>query len=581
MPEERVIQTSRSADLVTFTLLVEGQELSSQFQVKNIVVEKELNRIPWAKIIVLDGDPAAQDFPLSNQDLFVPGNEIEIKAGYHSDEETIFKGIVIKHQLKIQRAQSYLVVECRDKAVKLTVGRKSRYFYENRDSEIIEQIIEEYGIRKNIEETRVTHPELVQYNVTDWDFMIARAQANGKVCMVDDGLIEIKQPDNNQEELATISFGATLLDFDAEIDARNQFNNVTSFAWNPAGQNISEMEANIQPVISTGNLSTHSLAEVIGLENLKLKDGACLSEQILQEWANAKKQFNEFSKVRGRVKFQGIPNVKPGKKISLSGVGERFNGGVYISAIRHELTDGNWTVDAQFGLNPKWFSETNEINDVPASGLLAAVNGLQVAKVTQLADDPQGEDRILVRMPIIDMDDDGIWARIATLDAGNNRGSFFRPEIDDEVIIGFINGNPNDAIVLGMLNSSAKPAPLAATDENHEKGFFTRSQMKIVFNDDLKTMIFETPNGNKITISDDAGSIEIEDENGNKTTMNSDGITLESNADINITASGNVNISGTNVQVSANAEFKAEGSASAEVSSSGTATIQGSLVQIN
>ena len=191
MPEERTIRTSRSADLVTNKILVEGEQLSSTYQVINIVVEKEINRIPTAKIVLLDGNPASQEFELSNQDLLIPGKEIEIKAGYHSDEETIFKGIVIKHNLKIRSNQSYLIIECKDKAVKLSVGRKSKYFYENKDSDILDEIIDTYGLEKDIEATNVQHAELVQYNVSDWDFCITRAQANGKVCVVDDGKVTI------------------------------------------------------------------------------------------------------------------------------------------------------------------------------------------------------------------------------------------------------------------------------------------------------------------------------------------------------------------------------------------------------
>ena len=93
--------------------------------------------------------------------------------------------------------------------------------------------------------------------------------------------------------------------------------------------------------------------------------------------------------------------------------------------------------------------------------------------------------------------------------------------------------------------------------------------------------VLETPNGNKITVSDDTGSIELEDENGNKATLNSDGITLESASDISITATGDVKIEGTNVEIAANANFKAEGSGGAEVSTSAIAVLKGSLVQIN
>lgn len=582
MPEQRIINTSRSADLVTHKILVDGEELSKSFQVMNVVIEKEINRIPTARIVLLDGDAASQEFKLSNEELFIPGKEVEIKAGYHSDEETIFKGLVIKHNLKIRSSQSYLIVECKDKAVKLTIGRKNKYFYESTDSDIIEEIIGSYGLEKEVESTNVTHRELVQYNVSDWDFCVTRAQANGKVLIVNDGKITVKKPDFEQEAVETVSFGATLLEFDAEMDARNQFQKVSSYSWNAAGQEVLEIEANDPAVNLNGNISAGDLASVINLENLQLKNGGATPDVELQEWADAKILFNQLAKTRGRIKFQGIPEVKPDTIIQLEGVGDRFSGRVYISAVRHHIAEGNWTTDAEFGINPKWFTETFDINDQPAAGLMAAVNGLQVGIVTQLENDPDGEDRILVRLPIVDNSVDGIWARVATLDAGENRGSFFRPEIEDEVIVGFINGNPNDAIVLGMMNSSAKPAPIAATDDNHEKGFVTRSKMKFIFNDDEVSMTLETPNGNKMVISDADGGIKLEDENGNFIQMDSNGITIESASEINYKASNDMKMeSSTNLELKAGAQFKAEGSAGAEVSTSANAVIKGSIVQIN
>ncbi len=136
---------------------------------------------------------------------------------------------------------------------------------------------------------------------------------------------------------------------------------------------------------------------MIGLENLELKNGGAAPDVELQAWADAKLLFNRLAKVRGKVKFQGIPQVKPDMVIQLQGIGDRMNGKVYVSAVRHQITEGNWTVDAQFGMNPKWFSETADMNDVAAAGLVAAVNGLQIGIVTQLESDPDGEDRILVK----------------------------------------------------------------------------------------------------------------------------------------------------------------------------------------
>ncbi len=582
MNTSRSIATAQNPDLVTTTLLVNGEQLSAAYAVKSILVNREVNRIPYAQLIILDGEAASQEFELSNTDLFIPGSEIEIKAGYHSDEESIFKGIVISHGIKIRDAASALIVECKDPAVKMTVGTKSAYFYESTDSDIIEQLVANYsGLSADVEATNVTHKELVQYQTSDWDFMMLRAQANGKLGFVENGNIHIKEPNLSQEPEETVAYGATMLAFDGEIDARDQLKKITAYSWNAGDQQLIETEAANANVNLNGNLSKNELSEIINLDNLKLKHGGQLNTDQLQQWADAKAKIQELARNRGRVRFIGIPQVKPDTIIKLEGVGNRFNGNAYVTGVRHEIADGTWTVDAQFGLEPKWFSETYNVNSQPAAGLVAAVQGLQTGIVTQLEEDPEGEDRILVNIPIIDAASEGIWARVATLDAGDSRGSFFRPEVGDEVIVGFINNDPNYAVVLGGVNSSNKPAPLQASDDNHEKGFVTRSGMKLIFNDEKSSVTIETPGGRIVVIDDDAEEIKIDDAGSNSIILNTGGIEISSSADINIKASGDLNLEGTNVNIKANAEFKAEGGAGAELSTSAVAVLKGSLVQIN
>ncbi|WP_374175103.1 type VI secretion system tip protein VgrG [Flavobacterium tructae] len=581
MNNSGVIQTSQSADLVTYKILIEGEELSKTYQVKSIVVQNEVNRIPMAQIVLTDGEASERDFKLSNEDLLIPGKKLEINAGYHNDEEAIYKGIIIKHSIKIKSGASLLIIECKDEAVKLTIGRKSKYFYDVKDSDAFEEIIGTYGLEKDVEATNFSHKELVQYNTSDWDFIVSRAQANGKLCFVENGKITISKPDLSSASVETITFGATLLDFDAEIDARNQFAKVSSYSWDYTNQELVQIEASDPGVSLNGNLSASDLSETIELENLELRHGGAITETELQDWADAKLLFQQLSKVRGRVKFQGIPAVKPNTIITLEGVGDRFNGSAYITGVFHELTEGNWTIDAQFGLNPEWFSETYDIHTPTGSGIMPAIKGLHAGIVTQLEGDPNGEDRILVKIPIINNEEQGIWCRVASPDAGENRGIFFRPEIEDEVIIGFVNEDPNNAIVLGMLHSSGKPAPITASDDNHQKGIVTRSEMKVMFDDEKKSIGIETPAGKKITLDEDQGVIVIEDENSNVITIDSNGIKMESAGNIEIVASGDVKIEGTNVSLKAKAQFKAEGSAGAEMSSSAVAIVKGSIVQIN
>ncbi len=203
---------------------------------------------------------------------------------------------------------------------------------------------------------------------------------------------------------------------------------------------------------------------------------------------------------------------------------------------------GDWKTTIQFGVNPEWFAQTYNIQQPLAGALLPGIQGLQVGIVTQLEGDPDGEDRILVRIPVIHKEDEGAWCRISSLDAGNERGMVFRPEIEDEVIVGFINNDPRHGVVLGMMNSSALPAHLPAADDNHEKGYQSRSKMKMIFNDEKKSILLETPGGHKVTIDEDAKKIEMVDLNGNKIVMDDKGITIESIKDLILKASAEMKI---------------------------------------
>ncbi len=569
-------------DRPTFTIKSGGAQIKPEYQVRSIVVDRGFNRVATAEIVVYDGDPAARDFPASGSADFVPGAEIEIEAGYRRDEETLFKGVVVRHGLRAdERRPSVLRVECCDSAVKLTVGRKTEYFHDETDADIIGGIVSDAGLEPDVESTKGTHQSMVQYYATDWDFIVARAEANGLLVSTEDGTVRVKPPDASGDAALVLGYGANMLDFEAVIDARDQLKAVQSSAWNPADQEVVEKEGADPSAVTPGNLEPDDLAKVVGLAELKLKHGGSLGDEELEAWADGQRLRSGYAKAKGRVRVQGHAAIRPGDVIDLSGVGDRFSGTALVSGVHHEINSRNWETDIVFGLAPEMFAAvTPDIVDASAAGLLPGVDGLQVGLVTAL-EDPDGENRIQVRVPMIDAAGEGSWARMATLDAGEERGSFFLPEIDDEVVVGFLAGDPRNPVVLGMVNSSAKPAPLTASDDNPQKGFVTRDQLKLLFDDEKKIVSIETPNGNTIVCDDDAGTITVEDENKSKVLLDSSGVTIESDGDVTIKAGGDVTIEGANVSLKADSDLNAEGGSGMELKSGGNTVIEGSTVDIN
>lgn len=581
MSNQRSIPAGAVTDVATFTLLSGGNEVSRAYQVISIDVTYEVNRIPAAVIIIQDGEAAAENFQISNQADFAPGREIEIKAGYRSNESTIFKGIVIKHSIKARRNSSLLVVECRDPAFKLTLGERSRYFTEQKDSEIWETLIAQAGLMAEIPATSISHQEVVQYAVSDWDFLVSKAEQNGRIVLAENGKIAVKKPDTAQSPVLSVLYGSTLLELDAEMDARLQPAGIKASGWSPANQERAESDAQEPVLPAQGNITSTDLAASVfsGIRELR-HPGPVMAAQ-LQDWANARLLKSRMAKIRGRVKFQGSAQVKAGTVIELKGVGERFSGRAFVAGIRHQMVNGDWTTSAQLGLQPEWFTVQTQLSGAGGTAFFPKIHGLQTGIVTALEQDPAGEDRIRVRLPAISTDAAGVWSRLVTLDAGAGRGSVFRPEIGDEVAVGFAGSDPDKPLVLGMLHSSAKAAPIPSSDDNHIKGFVSRSEMKWIFDDEKKAVTFETPAGNKIILSEEDGGITLEDQNGNKITMNSSGIEIKSATDLKMNASAQAALEGLNTLVNGQSGTEIKAGGSLKIASSGIAEIKGSLVKIN
>jgi Rhs element Vgr protein len=580
MSDTSVIPTPATPDVCSIKVLVDGDAVSDEFHVLSASVSRELNRIPAASLQLRDGEASKQTFEASDTDHFTPGKEIEVRLGYRGETETVFAGIIVKHRVRVRRNETLLSLECRDKAVKLTSGRKSRYFADTADSDVIDEIVGSYGLERSVATTQLKHKELVQYDATDWDFVVCRAEANGQVVAVRDGKVTVGPPDVDAQAVVTVQFGATLLELDAEIDARWQVKGLTATAWSDTDQALVTAEASEPSVTDSGNLSSSALSDVIGGDAHVLRHGGRLGEPELREWADGRLLKDRLAKVRGRARFQGFGGVAPGDVVEVNGIGKRFAGTQLVSGVRHTFANGNWETDVAFGLSPETHAATYPVPATPAGGLVPAVTGLQIGLVTAL-EDPDGDDRIRVRLPLVSDADDGVWARLATLDAGDGRGTYFRPEIDDEVVVGFLDGDPRHPVVLGQLHSSAKPAPEAAKDENNLKGYVSRSQLKLTFDDDKKVVVLETPEGNKLTLSEDGKSVELVDQNGSSVKLDQGGITLESAKDLTLKAAGDLVVQGNNLKLAADVGLTAKAQSSAEISSSGTLTLKGSLVRIN
>lgn len=590
-----------SANVIEIEVSLNGKALDSSLQVRSIEVERTLFRIASAKmtLVLPFGTDDNGTFALSESNDFLPGAPIEIKLGSVSKKDLVFKGIIVKQSIKnLGNDSNLLFIQCSDESVKMTFGRKSAYYENMKDNAIMSAIVGDYGLSSEVSATDIQHKLLVKYQANDWDFLITRAEANGLLVYTENGKVVVKKPLSNGSPDLSIDFGKDVFAFDCSMDARTQTSTISNSAWDLKTQAMVEGKSTEPNLSKLGNLENKSLGSKIGLSDTTHLVTEPLDQTELSSWASAQLLRNRMNGMQGSLTFYGNAKPKLNTLIEMKGFGNRFNGHALISSIKHTVKAGIWRTTVGYGLSPEWYYEQRPVSAPAAAGLLPAVSGLLNGTVKKIDADPDGEFRIQVDVPVIAASGVGIWARLSNFYATSGKGSFFFPEIGDEVVLGFLNDDPRYPVILGTLYSSKLKPAYTPDAENTIKAIVTKNDLKIEFNDTDKVLTIKTPGGNEFVLSDKDKSTTLKDQNGNKLVMDSSGITLNSVKDLVVKAEGKIDLQaklgisasasggdlsleGLNIQAKAKIGFSAQGSATAELKAAGNTIVKGAIVMIN
>lgn len=209
---------------------------------------------------------------------------------------------------------------------------------------------------------------------------------------------------------------------------------------------------------------------------------------------------------------------------------------------------------------------------LPDDSERTSLRGVSVGIVTDNKD-PEGMGRVKLTFPWRKADDESYWARIAAPMAGPDRGTYFIPEVDDEVLVAFAGGNIRYPYVLGALwNGQDSPPETNADGKNDVREIRSRSGHELVF-DDAETegkVEITTSSGNEIVLDDATGreKITIKDSSGqNRIEFNA------TQGSLDITSGATLSIEAPSVEIAGDGNLKLE--------SNGVLTIKGALVKIN
>jgi uncharacterized protein involved in type VI secretion and phage assembly len=187
-------------------------------------------------------------------------------------------------------------------------------------------------------------------------------------------------------------------------------------------------------------------------------------------------------------------------------------------------------------------------------------NGIMIGIVADL-DDPEQLGRVRVRYPHLD-DQLSDWARLASPMAGKDRGLFFRPEKEDEVLVAHEQGDPRRTVVVGALWNKVDlpPADDGKKVDNNWRFFRSRSGHVLKFDDTSGSERIEIVgkggahklvidvSGKKIEISCSSGDVAISAPAG-KVALEGKEVSIKASTTMTIEATGNMTIKGSTVSI--------------------------------
>ncbi|MEO1373919.1 MAG: VgrG-related protein, partial [Cyanobacteria bacterium J06635_10] len=480
------------------------------------------------------------------------------------------------------KSQAPVIVRGYDVSHRLHRGRHNRSFQNMTDSDIVKKIIEEVGIKiGKIDASGVVHEYIFQSNQTNMEFLRERATRIGFELFIQDGKLNFRKPKADSEEL-TLKWLTNLHSFRIRVTSAEQVKEVEVRGWDYSQK---------RPIVSTAK-SANVITDTqngVGSETSNKFNGKPPTPKMIvvdqpvfnpkEADAIAQSLCDELGGqfINADAKAEGNTKIRPGTLVNLEDMGQH-SGKYYITETRHIYSERVYSTEFSI----RGSRGGNLLTALASQNKPQPGNSFLVGIVTD-NEDPEGWGRVKVKFPTMTEDHASNWARIVAPGAGANRGNYWFPEINDEVLVAFEHGDMHRPYIIGGVWNGTDPTPreigdivagekvrlrgsttrfghkawFVDEDKGAEKrGYYiqtgTGSGHKLRFNDTEKFVEIETAGGHKIRMDDNQKFVEIETTGGHKIRMDDNPvptISISSTGNIDINASGVITVKGAMIKL--------------------------------
>jgi uncharacterized protein involved in type VI secretion and phage assembly len=552
-------------------LKIDGTDASEEM-VHNLVyieVDDSLNLADMFTVKIRD-----PELRWADSDTFAVGKSVEISTRGDNGRVKLISGDITSVESRFATgAGATLVVRGYDQSHRLNRGKQTKTFVQMTDSDIATRVAREAGLKVEAEPTREVYEYVLQDNQTNLEFLQGRARRIGYRVLVEEGTLYFKPAPEEAPQVPVLEWGVNLNSIETRLTTSQQIKEVVVRSWSPNGKReIVGRATRTQEIPEVGETQQ-------GGEIAERAFGSAGTEVVVNQPVSTQAEADALAQsicddIGGDfIQAEGIcggnPNVQAGAMIELKGLSTRFSGRYRVTHATHRYDTNGYSTN--FTISGR---HANTLGEILTGGRNSRGHSVVVGIVTN-NQDPEEQGRVKVRFPWLADQVESQWARVASPMAGNERGMFFLPEVNDEVVVAFEQGDMNHPYVLGALwNGVDKPPETNSDGKNNIRKITSRSGHEIIFGDDSTTrkekVEIHTKAGHRILLDDSAGQekIEIKDRTGNNF------IKMDSvQNSIDISSAMKLKIKAQTVEIEAGAMMT--------VKSGATLTIQGALVKIN
>ena len=440
-------------------------------------------------------------------------------------------------------------------------------------SDIISTMTGEAGLSADVDSaasSAIAYQLQTGTNLAYLDWICSRT---GLSWWVDGTSLKVKKP-ASASPVATLTLGQDLMRVSSRASGRHP-TKVTVTGWDDAQQQAVQHVASASVSAEADLVSAYPGRAATAATALTVTGAAPLTTAEAQKLSEARLAESASAAVTTRGTTLANASIAPGVTIKVADAG-RASGSYVVSRVRHTYdSTGFYTHFTAGSIRPAGLVDLLGTPQPSAGGLH---DNVLIGKVSNV-DDPDKLGRVKVKFPSIGDTIESEWARIVTVGGGAKRGVVFQPEVDDEVLVAFEQGDTRRPLVLGGLFSSQRALPnednIAGSKDVAYRRITSRLghvvEMADGTSDDTKHVMLKTASGEKIRV----GADKIEIVNADKPVSITNG-----KAKIEFAANGDISIEGVNVTIKASGSYKVEGSGGVELKSDAAAKLQGLSFEI-